>query len=235
MTSSEPTKGLSNLKILVRTSNIFKQGGEEGQSNLRTFVRRRSSIRGAAILGTGYVPIDESDLDNYDDMYVNDIKHWMKKFRGVNPKEKIQAMVELGQLGWIGGEEIQTLIGKTGVLLAFLQFLDLKDEQFASIRVHALQALSLLIQNNRQNQSLLADHGLLESLCETLVDQDLNVRKWTCVVLFNLLHQNSPLQTTAINHPHLIPRVQALLQIDWGHWTHNDALELMRMLNQSDE
>ena len=116
------------------------------------------------------------------------------------------------------------------------------------VRMEALKTLSMACRFHRKNQDRLRGLGLVKLLYEYLgadVGRRQNnlVRKWSAHGLFILLINNAVSQVALFDlddkHPetrnHVDRKLRDLLcevaELDWSAWRHNDALELMEMMD----
>eukprot|EP00698_Gefionella_okellyi_P013106 TRINITY_DN356_c0_g1_i1.p1 TRINITY_DN356_c0_g1~~TRINITY_DN356_c0_g1_i1.p1 ORF type:complete len:259 (-),score=25.33 TRINITY_DN356_c0_g1_i1:639-1415(-) len=165
-----------------------------------------------------------------------------------NPEKLTNAIIDIGQICWIGGENIQTFaihyrnhdglygssfgpvsIGKKLIEALYSVSLD------ESIRLAALKTLSILCRGNATNQNEIARQGLLAALFICLQDNSNVIRRWSAHCMYFVLALNPSLQQTArdqLDHKGLKERLASLVaEGGWRTgWQENEAKQVIGLL-----
>ncbi|KAL0218984.1 hypothetical protein P9112_004637 [Eukaryota sp. TZLM1-RC] len=141
------------------------------------------------------------------------------------------ALKEICQIVWLGGFNYQVYVGSTGVLELCVEILSNNIEPF-SLKTKSLQLLAIALRNCNYNQSRANENGLLLILSELLTESNKMIRMWACNVMFNLLWNNFDIQTTCRLYTSVLSaRLRSVANEDWRVWSHNDAVEILKLMD----
>ena len=161
--------------------------------------------------------------------YLEDAAEYAKRIHSSSIKERSRAIVEIGQLAYLGDDAVQAYILQEGTVDDLVAIVKGVHEPVA-VKMKAIQALSLCCRKHRATQDQLRKLGYIEYLANLLSDGYEEMRKWGALSLFFLLHGNSANQAIALTMDGLKERLFAVSNDNWEVWTYNDAEEVMKML-----
>lgn len=193
----------------------------------------RSGLTQSSDEGGGGSPAQENEAEGnellYMYPYLQDVRTYHGLLSSVNIKDRIRGATELGQASWNGGEVVQSYIGKIGAVRTMLDILANKQEP-QNLKLKIIQALSVVSHNHPENQSIMRQLDLIQTLVEFLADTHEEIRKWSANCLFYLLHGNVANQNVALKITSLKQALTAVANDSWQNWPSNDALDILKML-----
>lgn len=160
--------------------------------------------------------------------YIEDVRNHYRRLKAF-PKERASSVSELAHLAWNGGEGCQTFIGKVGLIDMLVDYLRAELESLA-VKKKTLQALSVIVRNNRFNQDRFRGCGGLRVLADMSMSDDADVRRWSVHTMFFALVANAVSQEEVLEIDQIEGKLTYVAQDNWALWSHNDANELLKML-----
>lgn len=150
----------------------------------------------------------------------------------LHPTSLPRATIELGHLCWVGGENVQEVIGEYEEGAVFESWVRVLKSDGASVELRKaiLRSASVACRLHRDNQSALAHAGMVQCVCDALQASEEDTRRWAASCLFTLLGNHAHCQSLALRRKNLQSVLAAVARDDWTRWPRNDALNTSKLL-----
>eukprot|EP01112_Ceratiomyxa_fruticulosa_P019000 TRINITY_DN614_c0_g2_i4.p1 TRINITY_DN614_c0_g2~~TRINITY_DN614_c0_g2_i4.p1 ORF type:complete len:307 (-),score=46.85 TRINITY_DN614_c0_g2_i4:183-1103(-) len=161
--------------------------------------------------------------------YWKDIMRYYSSVKTGGLKEQLKGVAEIGYASWNGGDQAQNHIGKCGIIDYFIGLLN--DPQHPlQLKLKVVQSLSMICRNHSQNQEIMCQLNSVNVLYEFLNEENEELRMWSAHCLFFLLSGCASTQNAALRIKNMKERLMKVSIDDWTMWSHNDALEVLKLL-----
>ncbi|KAJ4462880.1 hypothetical protein PAPYR_88 [Paratrimastix pyriformis] len=164
-----------------------------------------------------------------DDPFLKDLQENARRLHSQSIKERTRGVVEIGQIAWISNDVIQTHISSSGILKDLVDLLE-KPVEPITVKVRIVQSVSVICRNNRINENVARELGLIEILARLLDDVSEELRDWSCHALFFLISENPMNQERLLKSPKIMEKLGKVSHDNWSTWFQNEAHELSKIL-----
>ncbi|KAI9340431.1 hypothetical protein DFJ73DRAFT_845205 [Zopfochytrium polystomum] len=171
-----------------------------------------------------------SSTNNSNSIYVTHLLQEVRKMQPSNPPEvRTKACAEIAHILYHGGILEPYLLAHPRIFVNLITLIPNRREPL-SLRMQAIQTLSIACRSSDSIQQYICLRGAAELLMQLLDDDYEEMRKWAAHCLLFLMIKNGRKYESQLKSQAIQNALKRVEKDDWCHWTFNEATELLLLV-----
>eukprot|EP01135_Chromosphaera_perkinsii_P002372 Nk52_evm26s222 gene=Nk52_evmTU26s222 len=200
--------------------------------NRGSYLNRNKSELLLQMLSTDNIDLDIMAKKTTDKYEYGVIERYSVLKKEKNPTLRAEALVQMADIAWEGGDAVQGFVAKYG-MLRYITTLLTDTEESEAVKVAGLKALSLICRLCKNCQEEMYEIDGLEYLQHCLSSKYLlETRMWaTHAILSTLVGCGELLEESTLELNSIFPLIEELsTKKEWAEWGNNDAQDVLKYL-----